>query len=623
MFSLHCTLQKAKKQKSVTEDSDQGGPSTPVTSPKKDEGAQSGNQANVPSTPGKDKSGNQPPTSKDKSPSNGVSVQNRQSDVAMDKSNNNTTQLVIDNKAGAMATTAPQVYQISGATIIGGATVAVAGQPQLQGPVAITSSVTTVTTVPVAITTNGTAILSVQQGKVDDKNKKKDKSDKNKSKTVLQARPIVPAPMTVTSSLAPVTTHATMATGTAGLKPIQPKPTILGEPSRTDPALIQLKESKKSKKKKNKDKEQSPPHQAKPGATTTSGNKDGAKPEVTTAHVRPQVLTPGGQPQQQQQQQQQQPPQVHVVKAESTSVIKSASSSPLKAPGAGEGIDLRTNAPTTQPVAPKPPTDLSTKRPQDLSNKPGGSPSHGGGHKHLHPHHHSPGKSRSVLSPLNVSTDGKEHGGEARSPAAYSDISDDGAPAALDADGHPKQHKDAQKPEGGKAGERAPETQGGSAPTDAYSVYSGGQYYNNPSYLVPGGVPAGSPGQQGSGGSRQSTPGPKDPKDGEPHPRPAGDGKTPMKDAPSNPSSRESRPSSRDPRDPSSERPPSDHRPPSQQGGGAPPTGADRELQKALHQQQIAYQQYQQYIAAYGYNIDPSYHHHLMTHDPAYRYSML
>ena len=587
----------------MTEDSDA---STPVTSPKKDEGSQSGNQTNVPNTPGKDKSGNQT-ASKEKSPGNSVNVQNRQSDVAMDKSNNNsTTQLVIDNKgAGA----APQVYQISG--IIGGATVAVAGQPQLQGPVAITSTVATVTTVPVAITTNGTAILSVQQGKVDDKNKKKDKSDKNKSKTVLQARPIVPAPMTVTSSLAPVTTHATMATGTAGLKPIQPKPTILGEPSRTDPALIQLKESKKSKKKKNKDKEQSPPQQQKPGAT--SGNKDGAKQqEVKSAHMRPQVVQSGGQ----HQQQQQQPPQVQVVKAESTSVIKSASSSPLKvpmsAPGNTEGIDLRTNAPVSQPMAPKAPTDLS-KRPQDLS-KQGGMVQPGGpaqpGHKHLHPNQHSPGKSRSILSPLNISTDGKDHGGEARSPAAYSDISDDGAPALE----NESKHKDGEKADGGKPNERAPETQQ-TGTSGGYGMYSGGQYYNNPPYLVPA-VPAGSPGQQASGGSRQSTPGPRDQKDGEPHPRPPmGDGKTPMKDAPGTPSSRDSRPSSRDQRDPSGERPPSDHRPQSQQGL---PPGAERE--REYQQKVLAYQQYQQYMSAYGYNIDPAYHHHLLATDPGYRY---
>ncbi len=609
-------LQKAKKQKSLTEDSDAGAGAGSATSPKKDDSL-SGSQST--GTPSKDRSSGQAKDSK--SPGN--------QDVSMDKSNNN-TQLLID-KSASIATSAPQtVYQISGATI---AAVAVAGQPSVT--VAMSSGVATVTTVPVTIT-NGT-ILSVQQGNKEEKPKKKDKSEK-KNKTVLQARPIVPAPMTVTSTLAPVTTHATVASGTAGLKPIQPKPTILGEPARTDPGLIQLKESKKSKKKKNKDKDQSPG-----SSQHKSSSKDAAavakQPQEVGSASSAQPQASGGH-----------------VRAESTSVIKSATSSPLKAPPPGEGVDLRTtpNKAQQQTLVPKPSDQGSSKKPLDLAGvKPAPPHSQAGGSKHLHPPsttQHSPSKShessrhsaRSVLSPLNVSSEGKDHHGggntgEARSPAAYSDISDDGTPT-LDSPHHGHKHHHSNKghgdgkQEGGKQAERAsgePHPQSG-APYPGYP--SGQGYYGNAPYLVPG--------SQGGG-----APGPREQKDGDPgsvHPRTSGppsqmgpDGKPPKDSAPGEnvslcavklrekctkfprnktrnftpplpsnthlcgkhdlslpqmievycytgvgfagtPSSREGRPSSREPssgRGPGEDgRPPSDHRPPSS-GGGPPQPG--------------------------------------------------
>ncbi len=619
----------------------------------------------------------------------------------MDRSNNNTsaTQLVIENKTSTVSAGAPQVYQI-----IGGATVAtVAGQPQLQGPVNITSTVTTVTTVPMAIPA-GTTILSVQQGagKLDDKNKKsKDKADKHKVKTtVLQARPIVPAAVTVTTSLAPVTTHAqvsTMATATAGLKPIQPKPTILGETSRVDPALQQLKDSKKPKKKKNKDKD-SPPHPGKPVATQAgnvvtpvTGSKDGngVKLEGKAHPVAPgapgQVVAPGPG-----QQSQPHPATGHPSQQHSMSVIKTAAS-PLKPPApAGEGVDLRTSVtPQGAPSHPQAPQGVSgqpmnTQSPRDLSKRPvppssdaakhpsqgpvghkhpshPGHPSHGGQPTHLSPvrdGRHPHGASRNNLSPLQVATEGREHHGEARSPA-YSDISDDGAPAP-ESDHHSR-HREHSRPgidshgqgTSGKPGERgAP--QGDQANNQApgsqqvppgYGVYRD-QYYSQNPYLVPSNVPhTASPGQQQppsgpqgaqASGSRQNTPGPKD--QGGP------DGKPQSKDSsantpggPSGTPTPVSRPGSRDSRDMS--------RPASQDsrdgmGGGAKPhseTGSEgpgkpgnterppslspseAEYQrKLLHQQQMAYQ-YQQYVQAGYYPMDPAQHHHLFTTDPVYR----
>ncbi|XP_025056192.1 zinc finger protein 608 isoform X5 [Alligator sinensis] len=100
------------------------------------------------------------------------------------------------------------------------------------------------------------------------------KVDKNLSK-LKTARPIAPAPAPTPPQLIaiPTTAFTTTTTGTIPglpsltttvvqatpksppLKPIQPKPTIMGEPSTVNPALTSLKDKKKKEKRKLKDKE--------------------------------------------------------------------------------------------------------------------------------------------------------------------------------------------------------------------------------------------------------------------------------------------------------------------------------------------------------------------------------
>ncbi|NWH25472.1 zinc finger protein 608 isoform X2 [Grus americana] len=109
-----------------------------------------------------------------------------------------------------------------------------------------------------------------------DKGKKANncKVDKNLSK-LKTARPIAPAPAPTPPQLIaiPTTAFTTTTTGTIPglpsltttivqatpksppLKPIQPKPTIMGEPSTVNPALTSLKDKKKKDKRKLKDKE--------------------------------------------------------------------------------------------------------------------------------------------------------------------------------------------------------------------------------------------------------------------------------------------------------------------------------------------------------------------------------
>ncbi|KAL9821802.1 zinc finger protein 608 isoform 1-T5 [Geothlypis trichas] len=109
-----------------------------------------------------------------------------------------------------------------------------------------------------------------------DKGKKSNncKVDKNISK-LKTARPIAPAPAPTPPQLIaiPTTAFTTTTTGTIPglpsltttivqatpksppLKPIQPKPTIMGEPSTVNPALTSLKDKKKKEKRKLKDKE--------------------------------------------------------------------------------------------------------------------------------------------------------------------------------------------------------------------------------------------------------------------------------------------------------------------------------------------------------------------------------
>ncbi|XP_041251906.1 zinc finger protein 608 isoform X3 [Onychostruthus taczanowskii] len=116
----------------------------------------------------------------------------------------------------------------------------------------------------------------IDKKSLSDKGKKSNncKVDKNLSK-LKTARPIAPAPAPTPPQLIaiPTTAFTTTTTGTIPglpsltttivqatpksppLKPIQPKPTIMGEPSTVNPALTSLKDKKKKEKRKLKDKE--------------------------------------------------------------------------------------------------------------------------------------------------------------------------------------------------------------------------------------------------------------------------------------------------------------------------------------------------------------------------------
>ncbi|XP_064619857.1 zinc finger protein 608-like isoform X2 [Lineus longissimus] len=161
-----------------------------------------------------------------------------------------------------------QVYQISGGAMgrLGGISVLPKPVSELGMAVGVPGTVTTVTAVTVPITT--VATLPVQ-GKGDGKDDKKKKVDKVEKASVVKPstinRPIVPAPVpqTITLTTNGPITHSTLTAVTAHaqisptLKAIQPKPTIMGEPSIINPALTALKEKKPKHKKKNKEKERS------------------------------------------------------------------------------------------------------------------------------------------------------------------------------------------------------------------------------------------------------------------------------------------------------------------------------------------------------------------------------
>ena len=181
------------------------------------------------------------------------------------------TQSVISSSPGLSVSSKKQhiTYQISGPAAIGcvGGITVVSGSGQTVGtnigaitskvgPLGVGSNITTVS-VPVATVVTAT---TVDIPKADDKMKKTktEKAEKVKTKGTSANRPIVPAPMTVAQGgITAVSTHTQMSpitTTTSTLKPIQPKPTIMGETTSINPALSSLKD-KKPKKKKSKDKE--------------------------------------------------------------------------------------------------------------------------------------------------------------------------------------------------------------------------------------------------------------------------------------------------------------------------------------------------------------------------------
>lgn len=160
-------------------------------------------------------------------------------------------------------TTVPtQVFQISTAAMgcLSGITM-VSQAASHSAPVTTVHS-SSPTSTPIAIST---IPQSAEMQKSDTVLKIERVMEKPKCKSA--TRPIVPAPSpqivalssavnATHSNLSPVSTHAQMS---PSLKPIQPKPTIMGEPTNINPALVGLKAEKKAKQKKKsvRDKESS------------------------------------------------------------------------------------------------------------------------------------------------------------------------------------------------------------------------------------------------------------------------------------------------------------------------------------------------------------------------------
>ena len=298
-----------------------------------------------------------------------------------------------------------------------------------------------------------------------------------KPKSVITTRPLLPAPP-VGSAIGAVSVHAPVShpgfTATSQLKPIQPKPTIMGETTNVNFALTSLKElkEKKSKKKRNKERPRDAP--------TTSDSK----PEAATRTDEP-----------------------------LTSVIK-----PVPSPLVGVATGGSTNSVVVSDVRPvvsvvsadlpKPEAAVESLSSQDkvdlTSSVVGKTPE-----PCVRPTSVQPPNTLSIISPLEVTTtDVQERGSTVQSPA-YSDISDanDSAPTL----------------------ENEIETKPGSAGDDRLCKVSCDQsidqcvqssygicqpFYGQPPYLVPAvSQDAIHAGGSGGGGSRQSTPKPVD-KDG-------------------------------------------------------------------------------------------------------------
>ena len=297
-----------------------------------------------------------------------------------------------------------------------------------------------------------------------------------KPKSVIATRPLLPAPP-VSGAIGAVSVHAPVSragfTATSQLKPIQPKPTIMGETTNVNFALTSLKDlkEKKSKKKRNKERPRDAPttSDSKPEAATRTD-------EPLTSVIKP-VPTPlvggatGGSTN-------------SVVVSDVRPVVSVVSADLPKPEAAVESLSSQDKVDLTSSVVGKTPEpcvrSASVQPPNTLS----------------------------IISPLEVSTtDVRERGSTVQSPA-YSDISDanDSAPTL----------------------ENEVEAKPGSAGDDRLCKVSCDQsidqcvqssygicqpFYGQPPYLVPAvsqdAIHAGS----GGGGSRQSTPKPND-KDG-------------------------------------------------------------------------------------------------------------
>ncbi|KAG8182273.1 hypothetical protein JTE90_029346 [Oedothorax gibbosus] len=127
----------------------------------------------------------------------------------------------------------------------------------------LSTNVTTTFAAISSITSTSIASPTTPLPMIDKSKIKQEKPDKYKPKSPLGTspiRPIIPAPTPLIAlSTNMPGTHPGMNIGShcvgASLKPIQPKPTILGEPSTVNPSLEALKKDKSKHKKKSKDKE--------------------------------------------------------------------------------------------------------------------------------------------------------------------------------------------------------------------------------------------------------------------------------------------------------------------------------------------------------------------------------
>ena len=417
-----------------------------------------------------------------------------------DKSANNVP-ISANSTDDSSKTSSSQMFQISGAPIGCLATTGVMAPPVSANQIIVSTGVastvttqiiagTTVTAVPVSLPT-GTTIVSVQQPldtKVDNEKGKKskgDKSDKLKGKSAVATRPIMPAPTTLPVGHAQLSTpapHGLMSPTsphTSGLKPIQPKPTIMGEPS-VNPALATLAKEKKPKKKKSRDKDgqlQAQQQQQQQLAQQQQQQQSQHQGKGSSAHNKDVMFIK----------------QEEVSKPESRSVIKTVPS-PLKP--VGEAGDPRLRDPASLPP------ELSKQSPVGApgQQQQHQQPPHPKGESTTSPTSSSKGgsdqrfarppSSLSINSPLQVSTENRERSGEVQSPA-YSDISDESAPT-LENETQPPVTKvkleEGEKAGGsggpldGKGGDRQAEDA-----MSAYGMYHG--YYGQPPYLIPA-VPA-------------------------------------------------------------------------------------------------------------------------------------
>ena len=292
-----------------------------------------------------------------------------------------------------------------------------------------------------------------------------------KPKSVIATRPLLPAPP-VGGVIGAVSVHAPVShagfTATSQLKPIQPKPTIMGETTNVNFALTSLKElkEKKSKKKRNKERPCDAP--------TTSDSK----PDAATRTDEPLM-----------------------------SVIKPVPSLLVSmSTGDSTNVSIRPVVSVVSADLPKPEAtveSLSQVKVDLTSSVVGKTPE-----PCVRSASVQPPNTLSIISPLEVSTtDVRERGSTVQSPA-YSDISDanDSAPTL----------------------ENEVEAKSGSAGDDRLCKVSCDQsidqcvqssygicqpFYGQPPYLVPAVSQDAIHASSGGGGSRQSTPKPND-KDG-------------------------------------------------------------------------------------------------------------